>query len=331
MTLFLHGLGHFHPDTEISNAFLEELDIGTTDSWILTRVGIRSRRTVLPLDYIRETRNRDIRAALEASQHTNADLGRRGAALAIHRAGLEPEQIGMVLGGSSAPDTTSPAEACNVANALGLEVPALDVMSACTSFFAPLHLLSMMRPEALPDYVLVVVPEGMTRTVDYADRANAVLFGDASAAAVVSPRVPGRARILDSALESSPAGSDKVVIPRVGHFRQEGRAIQSFAIRQTARAYEALRERYAQTDRRLHFVGHQVNLRMLENVCRRGGIPPERHHSNVEWYGNTAGASAASVVSMALDKWEPHDDVVMAAVGAGLTWSSFLLRFEETP
>jgi 3-oxoacyl-[acyl-carrier-protein] synthase-3 len=331
VTLFLHGLGHFHPDTEISNAFLEELDIGTTDEWILTRVGIRSRRTVLPLDYIRETRNRDIGAALEASQHTNADLGRRAATLAIDRAGLELEQIGMLLGGSSAPDTTSPAEACNVANALGLEVPALDVMSACTSFFAPLHLLSMMRPEALPDYVLVVVPEGMTRIVDYADRASAVLFGDAGVAAVVSARIPGRARILGSALQSSPAGSDKVVVPRGGHFRQEGRAVQSFAIRQTARAYEALRESYAETERRLHFVGHQVNLRMLENVCRRCAIPPERHHSNVEWYGNTAGASAASVVSMAWDKWEARDDVAMAAVGSGLTWSSFLLRFEETP
>ena len=61
MTLFLHGLGHFHPENEITNRFLEELDIGTNDEWILERVGIRSRRTALPLDYIRTTRNRDAR------------------------------------------------------------------------------------------------------------------------------------------------------------------------------------------------------------------------------------------------------------------------------
>ena len=79
MTLFLHGLGHFHPENEITNRFLEELDIGTSDEWILERVGIRSRRTVLPLDYIRTTRNRDVRAAAEATLYTTAELGRRAA------------------------------------------------------------------------------------------------------------------------------------------------------------------------------------------------------------------------------------------------------------
>ena len=75
MTLHLLGLGHFHPENEITNRFLEELDIGTDDEWILERVGIRSRRSVLPLDYIRETRNREPRAALEAALHSNAELG----------------------------------------------------------------------------------------------------------------------------------------------------------------------------------------------------------------------------------------------------------------
>ena len=73
MTLHLHGLGHFHPENRITNAFLESLDIGTSDEWIVERVGIRSRRTVLSLDYIRQTRNCDSRAAHEASIHTTAD------------------------------------------------------------------------------------------------------------------------------------------------------------------------------------------------------------------------------------------------------------------
>ena len=72
MTLYLHGLGHFHPENEITNRFLEELDIGTDDDWILERVGIRSRRTMRPLDYIREARNRDPREALEAAEVSNA-------------------------------------------------------------------------------------------------------------------------------------------------------------------------------------------------------------------------------------------------------------------
>ena len=85
MTLYLHGLGHFHPENEISNRFLEELDIGTTDEWILERVGIRSRRTVLSLDYIRETRNSDVRAAAEASVYTNAEISVPAVDMALAR------------------------------------------------------------------------------------------------------------------------------------------------------------------------------------------------------------------------------------------------------
>jgi 3-oxoacyl-[acyl-carrier-protein] synthase III len=68
---------------------------------------------------------------------------------------------------------------------------------------------------------------------------------------------------------------------------------------------------------------------MLENVCRRCDISPDLHHANVEWYGNTGAASSASVISMHWEKWEPRDDVAVVGVGAGLTWSSYLLRFGD--
>ena len=331
--LHLLGLGHFHPETTIDNRFLEELGIGTSDAWIVERTGIRARRTVLPLDYIRSTRNQDPRAALEAARYDNATLGARAADLALRRAGVSIDAIGLLVCGSSAADTTTPAEACNVACALGLEAPALDVSSACTSFLAQLHLLAAMRPEALPDLVLLVVPESMTRTVDYGARESAVLWGDGAAAAVVSPRVPGRARIVATVLDSSPKGADFVVVPRLGHFRQQGRAVQAFAIRRSAQVYARLRA-VAQAEggyegRTLHFVGHQANLRMLEAVCRTCAIAPERHHSNVEWYGNTGAASGVSVLSMTWERWGPGDDVVLAAVGAGLTWGGALVRFER--
>jgi 3-oxoacyl-[acyl-carrier-protein] synthase-3 len=127
---------------------------------------------------------------------------------------------------------------------------------------------------------------------------------------------------------SSPAGADKVVVPRVGHFRQDGRQVQMFAIKKTALLLKQLQAAFQQDRRTLHFVGHQANLRMLEAVCRQCGIPPERHHSNVEWFGNTGAASAAAVISMTWERWTPNDDVAVVGVGAGLTWASFLLRFE---
>jgi 3-oxoacyl-[acyl-carrier-protein] synthase-3 len=328
VSLHLHGLGHFHHRNEITNQFLEDLDIGTDDRWIMDRVGIRSRRTVLPLDYIRTTRNRDPRGGLEAAEISNAEAGRRAAERALERAQVEREQIGMVIAGCSATDTSSPAEACNIARALEIEVPAFDVLSACTSFFVELYLLSLMQPDKLPEYVLVVTPESLTRTVNYDDRSSAVLWGDAATAAVISTRVPGRAQILSNTLTSSPAGAEKVVVPRIGHFGQDGRTVQMFAIKKTVALLKEKQAEFGESDRTLNFIGHQANMRMLETVCRLCEVPAEHHHANVEWYGNTGAASAASVISMNWDKWTPADDIAVVGVGSGLTWSSYLVRFD---
>ena len=325
--LHLHGLGHFHPENEISNQFLEELDIGTTDEWILDRTGIHSRRTMMPLDYIRETLNREPRAALEAADYSNAQIGAHAARMALERAGVAIEDVGMLIAGCSATDTSSPAEACNIARELELEIPAFDINSACTSLFAQIHVLSLMREDALPRFILAVSPEGLTRTVDYQDRSAAVLWGDAAAAAVLSTREPGKAEVLGSSLISSPAGAGKVVVPRLGHFAQEGRTVQMFAIKKTCEVVNELRGQFEKPGRPFHFVGHQANLRMLETVVRRCEIGPEQHHTNCEWYGNTGAASAASVVSMEWDKWMPSDDIALAGVGSGLSWSGYLLRF----
>jgi 3-oxoacyl-[acyl-carrier-protein] synthase-3 len=330
LTVYLNGLGHAHPEREITNRFLEELEIGTDDNWILERVGIRSRRTVLPLDYIRETRNRDPRAALEAADESNAQLGARASRLALGRAGVEARDIGLVISGNSVTDTSNcPAGACNVAAELGIETPAFDVSSACTSFYVHLYLMSMMDPSRLPDYVLLVAPETLTTAVDYTDRTTAVLWGDGAAAAVVSTRHAARAQVIGNALESDPSGCDKVVIPRGGHFRQEGRAVQMFGIKKMVRGVSRLREEFETEGRAFHFIGHQANLRMLETVREKAGIPTNRHHTNVEWFGNTAAASAASVLSMQWEKWQDGDDVAVAGVGGGLTWSSYLVRFGE--
>ena len=330
MTLTLHGLGHCHPENEITNRFLEELDIGTSDEWILERVGIRSRRTVLPLDYIRDTRNRDPRAALDAALENQADLGARAARMALERAGIDRSDLGLVIGGNSVADTnTCPTVGCHVAAALDAEVPSFDVSSACTSFYVHLYVLSLMQPEKLPDYVLLVAPETLTTAVNYDDRTTAVLWGDGAAAAVISTRHSAPRRVVGNLVESSPAGLDKVVIPRGGHFDQQGRAVQMFGIKRMTRCVRLLREQFEEDGRNFHFVGHQANLGMLETVRTQCGIEPERHHTNVEWYGNTAAASAASVISMQWDKWTQLDDVAVAGVGAGLTWASYLVRFGD--
>jgi len=331
VTLYLHGLGHFHPENEITNRFLEELDIGTDEEWIMERVGIRSRRTVLALDYIRETRNRDPSQAMEAAQYTHADTGVLATEMALERAGITRDAIGMVIAGSSRPGLSSPADACHIAAGLGMEVPAFDINSACTSMWVAMYMLSNMNPESLPDYVLVVTPESLTTTVDYNDRAASVLWGDCTAATIVSTRVPSRIQMLENTVECSPAGYEKVVVPLFGHFDQEGRTVQMFAIKKTVRLFRKIQETFPSPGRRLNFVGHQANLRMLESVCQKCDIDDERHHSNVVEYGNGGAAGAPSVLSMNWDRWTNQDDVAVIGVGSGLTWASYVLRFGDQP
>ncbi|MBW1885869.1 MAG: ketoacyl-ACP synthase III [Deltaproteobacteria bacterium] len=327
VSLNLLGIGHFHPGNEITNQFLEDLDIGTNDEWILERTGIRSRRTALPLDYIRETRNSEPRAAIEAAEYSIAEMGAKAAEMALQRAGVTAADVGLLVGGGCSPDTVSPAEACNIARVLGAESACLDVNSACTSFLAGVYMLSMMDPAKLPPVVLLICAEAMTRTVDYTDRSASVLWGDGSLAAVFSTKEKGRAEIIGQTLTTDPKGAGKVTVPRLGFFEQEGRTVQTFAIRKTTDLYLRHREEFSDEERRLNFVGHQANLRMLDSVCRRAEIPADLHHSNCEFFGNTGGASSGSVISQNWDKWTSPDDISVVGVGSGLTWASYLMRF----
>jgi len=190
-------------------------------------------------------------------------------------------------------------------------------------------MLSLMDAAKLPPIVLLVTAEPMTGTVDYSDRSSAVLWGDGALAAVLSTKESGRATLLGQMLRSDPVGHEKVVIPRLGHFRQEGRTVQTFAIRKTSDLYLTMRESYREEDRDFHFVGHQANRRMLESVCRRCEISDELHHFNCEFFGNTGGASSGGVISQNWDKWTPRDDICVVGVGSGLTWGSYLMRFNE--
>ena len=330
--LYLHGLGHFHPDNVIDNRFLEELDIGTSDEWILERVGIARRRTVLPLDYIRRTKNQDVRAAQEASLYSNDETARRSAMSALSRAGLRPSDIGLVVAGGCSPQTTTPAEACRVAAALDIDAPALDINSACSSFGAHLHVLRSYGN--LPPYALVVSPENTTRVVDYRDRSTAVLWGDGTSAAVVSASVPARVRAVATSLASSPAGHGAVTIARSGHFAQDGNSVQRFAIKTTTTTLAALlpvaRERAARSGGRVRFIGHQANATMLDAVARRARIDPNDHWSNIVEYGNTGAAGAPTVLSEHWDTLADGDTVLMVVVGAGLTWASITIEIGES-
>jgi 3-oxoacyl-[acyl-carrier-protein] synthase-3 len=328
--LYLHGIGHFHPENVITNRFLEELGIGTDEAWIMERVGIHERRTVLSLDYIRATKNRDPRAAHEASLYRNAETAATAARMALNRAGLRPDDLGLVISGCCAPTCSTPAEAATVAAELGIDAPCLDVNSACTSFGMQIDLLSRMAADRLPPYVLIVQPENITRAIDYSDRSTAVLFGDGSAAAVLSASVKARAAFVESNCGSNASAWEKVIISPMGHFRQDGNAVQGFAIRRMTESVRCLMSAPGKGHGgRFRFIGHQANLGALRTVCERATIPEEEHWYNVDELGNTGCAGAPAVLSSHWEELSPGDRVAICLVGAGLTWVNLLLAVED--
>ena len=330
--LYLHALGHFHAPNIVTNRFLEDLDIGVDENWILERVGIRERRTLLSLDYIKQTKNIDPRAAAEASEFTNAETSKFATEVALKRAGLQPSDIGMVIAGSCSPQSLIPAEACSIAAALDISGPAFDVNSACSSFAAQLNLVNMMAPDKLPAFILLVQPESTTRRVNYTDRRTAVLWGDGTAVAILSTREPSPNTITFTTLESDPSGWNKITISEHGHFKQDGHAVQNFAIRKTNATIENLVAQCSATGNDLSwFIGHQANLMMLQSVCTRMGIADQSHLYNVDKFGNCGAAGAPSVLSQ---NWEQLDNgwLGMAVVGSGLSWGGALFHFNsDTP
>lgn len=318
------GMGHWHPETVIDNAFLESLGIETNDEWILERVGIKTRRTVLDLGYIRTTGNADPRQSHAASSATNGQAGAAAARMALARAGLQPTDIGLVLAGGCSPQHTIPAEAATIAAELGIAATAYDLASACSSFAAQVNALLNTKPSALPDYILIVQAEMTTRTVDYRDRSTAVLWGDGAAATILSPRKPGKFGVLGAVLHSDPSGWDKVAIPAGGHFQQNGPAVQAFGIRKGGDTWKELFGLFRRPDP--FYIGHQANFRMLLSICDRVGIPQERHLSNVEEFGNQGAAGAPAVLSQNWDRFVPGDEVGLVVVGSGLTWGGVALR-----
>jgi 3-oxoacyl-[acyl-carrier-protein] synthase III len=322
--LYLHGIGHFHPENEIDNQFLLDLDIGVDADWVLERIGIYSRRTVLPLAYIRDTRNADPRAATEASVYTNSQTGACAARMALERAGIGPEQVGLVVAGGCSPQWLIPAEACSIAAELGITAPAFDINSACSSFITQLTVLDRMG-DSLPDFVLVVTPENNTRTIDYGDRRHAVLWGDGSAAAVLSARVPSTCTVRCVELKSEPALWNKITMRPGGVFGQDGSAVRSLAVRRLAGTLARVRAAGGLEGE--YFVGHQANLRTLEWVCRRMNVRAHKHLYNVDSFGNCGAAGAASVISQNWDSFKPGDAVAICVVGSGVTWGGLCLQF----
>ncbi|MCB0330266.1 MAG: hypothetical protein KDD70_11390 [Bdellovibrionales bacterium] len=324
--LSILGMGISHPEGEIDNSFIENLDIGTTEQWILDKIGIEKRRTTLPVEYIIKTRNADPREGHKVASQTTTELAVTAAKQAIERAGILASDVGLLICNSCTPEQVAPSEGQRIAAALGIEAKAYDVISACPAFALHMDYLQSFEPDDLPEYALCVSAAVLTQNVNYNDRSDSAIWGDGAAAWVVSAKHPGKLKVLDTHFMADPTRCDAVVVDTFGHFHQDGRAVRDFSVRQTVRLVKRLEQQYDLDWSKDIFIGHQANRTMLGQITNNRNIPDENHWYNVTEIGNQAGAGAPATLASHWDEIKPGQKIAVAVVGAGLSWGSVLLQ-----
>ncbi|RME62275.1 MAG: ketoacyl-ACP synthase III, partial [Candidatus Dadabacteria bacterium] len=275
--LYIVGAGHAHPEGVIDNKFIEELDVGTSEEWILEKIGIETRATSLPLQYIASTRNRTVEEAVELSSSVVDELAIKAINMALDRARVTAEEIGMILCNCCTPRYTLPSQSERIAKILNIDVPSFDVYTACPAFALHIDYLNKFNPEKLPKYVLCFSTAALTQHVNYNDRSDGAIWGDGAAAWIISPIKRGKLAVIDSVFEADPTRSQSVVVDTYGHFHQDGRAVRDFSVRQTVRLIKRLEAKYNIDWSRDIFIGHQANATMLRQICNNRKIPPSNH------------------------------------------------------
>ena len=323
------GWGRYAPAQVLTNADLERM-VDTSDEWIRSRTGIRERRVA-------------------AAHETTASMAAVAGLRAIAVAGLQPDDIDLILLGTLTPDYWMPSTAALVKEAIGnTRAAAMDVMAACSGFVyayasAHAHIVSGMARHAL-----VIGAETLTRFLDYSDRNTCILFGDGAGAVVLSASdEPGGGLGIELTTEPSgaymiwlPAGGAKAppsldTLARREHFiRMEGRETYRFATRTLATtALTAVERAGLQPSDIDLFIPHQANIRIIEAVAKGLDLPMERMFVNVDRYGNTSAASIPIALAEAVDSGRVRvgDDIVMVAFGAGFTSGAIALRWTADP
>lgn len=318
------GLGACLPERVVTNHdFARVLD--TSDEWIRTRTGIVERRFAGPGE-------------------ATSDLGERAARAALEDAGLDVGEVGAVLVATTTPDHVMPGVAPLVAARLGTEAPALDLNAACSGFVYGLWVAGSLTATG-GGPVLLVGAETLTRIVDQEDRSTAVLFGDGAGAAVVAAVDDGDLGPFDLGCDGSLAGI--LCVPAGGarrpatpdsvregahYMAMNGREVYRHAVaRMTASARAVLEDAGLTPGDADVLIGHQANVRILDAVAERLGIPPERCHVTVDRHGNTSAASVPLALEDArgAGRLTPGARVLLTAFGAGLTWGSCLLTWGD--
>ena len=315
------GTGSCLPEKIVTNADLEKI-LDTSDQWIQERTGICERRVA-------------------HENETSCDMAEPAALKAMEAAGVDPEDIGLLVVGTTTPDLIFPSTACLLQARLGLpDCGAMDVNAACSGFMYALSVADKYVKCGDVKKALVVGVDKLTAMVDWNDRGTAVLFGDGAGAMVIEASdEPG---ILSTHVHAAGRHSDLLGVdvgvgkgfkrePRGGiHIKMKGNEVFKVAVRTLGRIVdETLAHNNMEKSDLDWLIPHQANYRIISATAKKLGMTMDQVVVTVDKHGNTSAAS----VPLALDeavragKIKRGDMLMLEAFGGGFTWASALVKY----
>ena len=319
------GTGMCVPERIMTNEDFTRI-VQTDDEWIVSRTGMKERHIAEP-------------------GQAASDLAVEASRMALAKAGLDPNEIDLVICATITADNTLPATACWIQDRLGCKkAGGFDLTAACSGH---LYALTQARANILSGQarnVLVVSAEILSSITDYTDRSTCVLFGDGAGAAVVQASDEADTGILyakcycdgsGGALMMLPAGGSRrpptheTVDQRLHYMQIRGREVFRFAVEKMQELIdECMKATGLGVDQVRLVIPHQVNTRIIDAATGRMGFPPEKVFLNIHKYGNTGGASVAMAHHEAVTQGllGPGDVAILVAFGGGLTWAGAAIR-----
>lgn len=322
---FVTGHGSFTPTKKLTNEDLSKL-VDTSDEWITTRTGIKTRR-------------------ITSENETTAFLATEAAKIALSKAGLDADNLDLIIVGTITPEMVFPSTACFVQkNLKAVGAWAFDLAAACSGFVYGISIAQQFIESGRCKNALIIGAETLSKITNWKDRTSCILFGDGAGAVVLEANNDGKGVIYSvmssdgqrwEALNCQAYGSlyppDKALEdPNKMYMQIKGREVYQQAVR---RIVEAVNECLDHCGLTLDDIGmlisHQMNARIIESVIKRLELPAEKTFLNIAKYGNTSAASIPIAFDecMREGKIKDGDIVIFVAFGAGLTWGANIIQF----
>ena len=325
--LKIAGVGYCVPDTVITNDDLTKL-YDTSDEWIYTRTGIRERRLV-------------------SGNESAIDLGVSASFQALANAGIEPNDLDMIIAASSTP-VEMYSMGCRIQQRLGItkSIPAFDISAACSGLIYGLSIARGLIASGMYKNILIIATDNNSRHLDWTDRGTSILFGDGAGAMVITRSEDGHDDIIALDIQSDGSQGNLIELhfdgdtcplvesndKREPKIKMNGKGVYTFVVKLLPNYVENLiKNAGLKTEEIDYMVPHQANIRIIKAVQERIGISDDKVITNLEKYGNTSAASIpiALVEGVKSGQMKLNSKVLLCGFGAGMTWGGAIVNLRK--